>query len=263
MTLARTGPRSMPRRRWRKPGPSRRPCPSGQELKSRSRSRASVRPFGPHGSTDGVKDAQQHRQPLTGISHSTGSRRTMIVELTPDELHFADEIGRRRYAAARGHGYRHAHGADDSLIPDLAGARAEAAFRRMLGVPLSAWNIHMGRGWSARGADVAGWEVRSTDWRLGCLLLHPEDPDDLKFALIITADDPIFRCAGWILAAEGKSQRWWRSPTGRPAFFVPQSELHPLPSEQAKPELRRCRVLAEGREGCGCITCRRELASMA
>lgn len=75
--------------------------------------------------------------------------------------------------------------------------------------------------------DIEGWQVRSTPRRSGCLLIHQTDPDEARFVLVV-GTAPTFRIAGWIVGREAKRLEFWRTDTGRPAFFVPQSALQPF-----------------------------------
>lgn len=81
-----------------------------------------------------------------------------------------------------------------------------------------------------KARDVGGVvDVRTTKGQNNRLILHPEDPDGTPFVLVWN-DAPTFHLQGWILARDGKSQTYWLDPgTGRPAFFVPQQDLRPMP----------------------------------
>lgn len=75
-------------------------------------------------------------------------------------------------------------------------------------------------------------EVRSTGWKNGKLILHPEDADDCPFVLV-TIDGSVARLPGWIYGRDGKNQRWWQTEGSRqalqyPCFMVPQHELRPI-----------------------------------
>lgn len=84
-------------------------------------------------------------------------------------------------------------------------------------------------------ADVRWWQVRTTPYATGCLLLHPEDRDDNPFVLV-TGLNGRYTLRGWLLAADGKLDMYWgdkppdsppeKTGTGRPCYWVPQSVLH-------------------------------------
>lgn len=71
------------------------------------------------------------------------------------------------------------------------------------------------------------------------LLLHPDDADHQPFVLALTHDLPSVTLYGWTFGRDGKQPQFWRDPVGdRPAFFVPQSALHPMHELQLL--LREC-----------------------
>lgn len=83
--------------------------------------------------------------------------------------------------------------------------------------------------WSGLGEpgqpDVGPDDVRHTSYSRGCLLLHLGDKDDRVFWLV-TGGYGQYQVRGWIVARDGKQERWWRDPKGgRPCFFVPQAHL--------------------------------------
>lgn len=102
---------------------------------------------------------------------------------------------------------------------NIEGVLAEMALSKYLGVY---WK---GKG-EFRETDVADVDVRSTGHQAGCLILHPEDPDERKFYLLVGSCGK-YRVAGSIMGHEGKSEEFWSDPSGkgRWAYFVPQSRL--------------------------------------
>ena len=104
----------------------------------------------------------------------------------------------------------------------LGGACGEKVVSRLLD---HYWSGNMGH---LRLPDVAEIQIRTSSRDDGDLILHPEDNDDDRF-ILVTGVGPRFVVRGWIVARDGKRDVWWRDPArGRPAFFVPQSELSPM-----------------------------------
>jgi hypothetical protein len=102
---------------------------------------------------------------------------------------------------------------------DIEGAAGEMAVAKLANIY---WNGNMG---NLKAADVGRLQVRTRSRDYYDLILHPTDPDDSAFILVV-GKAPRFRIVGWIVARDGKLQKWWKDPAGnRPAFFVPQSEL--------------------------------------
>lgn len=103
------------------------------------------------------------------------------------------------------------------------GACGEMALAKYLGV---FWDGNMG---NFQAADVGALQVRTNPNAWGDLMLHPKDKDEDIFVLILSDKMPSYTLRGWIYGHEGKLQKWWRDGAkGRPAFFVPQSELHDM-----------------------------------
>lgn len=152
----------------------------------------------------------------------------MDITLSFFELWQAVQVGAMRNLQARRRGRPDTHGKDVSKMDGgwglhIEGAAAEMAVAKATGRYWDGvWNeIDRSRD------DVAGIQVRSTTRDNGCLILHQSDNDNDVFYLVVGLA-PRFRLAGCIRASDGKDQRFWRTDTGRPAFFVPQSELSPV-----------------------------------
>lgn len=79
----------------------------------------------------------------------------------------------------------------------------------------------------AIAGDVVGYQVRSTQYDHGGLLLHREDPDDCRFVLV-TGQMPSYVIRGQLIARDGKLDRYWNARLPTPAFLVPQSDLDPV-----------------------------------
>lgn len=110
-----------------------------------------------------------------------------------------------------------------------------------------AWCTYRGVEWSplfvpgqtfTKVADAAdGGEVRQTKWPNGSLVLHRPgigkrlDNPKARFDLV-TGEIPSFTWRGWLAAADGQREEFWRPKSERipfAAYFVPQSELHGYP----------------------------------
>jgi hypothetical protein len=124
-----------------------------------------------------------------------------------------------------------AYGADAlDLGIEIDGARAEVAFARMIGADLDRqWSAYTSGSLTAIGSDVAGWQVRSTRWPNGHLIIHPRDHLDARFALVLT-NGVRYLAVGWITAREARRPVWWRQLNHgqAAAWCVPQDQLHPF-----------------------------------
>jgi hypothetical protein len=75
--------------------------------------------------------------------------------------------------------------------------------------------------------DAARLQVRSTQREGGSLIVHPDDPDDAVFVLVV-GRPPRFRIPGWLAGGEAKQERWWRTDIPTPAYLVPQAALRSI-----------------------------------
>lgn len=92
---------------------------------------------------------------------------------------------------------------------------------------------YFGLYWSGVGRlrdfDVGNVDVRTRPHERSRLILHKEDPDDRCFFLVLGVNG-CYRIRGWIQARDGKREEWWDDPVGgRPCYWIPQEELHPVP----------------------------------
>lgn len=141
-----------------------------------------------------------------------------MITLTASEMMLAAQAGVMRTVQNLVQGATGAHGsAADDWSMSIEGALAEWAASKALGVH---WP---GKG-QMRGDDIGGMQIRSTRNPAGSLILHKTDRDGDIFVLMVGQASE-WRPAGWIRAASGKQDRFWRTDIRSPAYLVPQSEL--------------------------------------
>lgn len=146
------------------------------------------------------------------------------VRLTAEELQQVAFIGAQRRIRALANGRVHRHGYDgaDNWSVHIEAAGAEMALAKA-----------RDRFWADSAApDYHGdvgqrTQIRHTLRRNGSLIVHPDDPDDYAL-ILVTGEAPDYLLPGWIWGREAKRDEWWRTDTGRPAFFVPQAALRPI-----------------------------------
>lgn len=147
-----------------------------------------------------------------------------LVELNSSEYLQAMIVGCMRACQDRRDGRRHTYRArpEDAEMLDIRGAVGEACVAKYLG------QYWLGVG-TFGGDDVGQYQVRATGWKEGTLRLHPKDRDDRPYISVYVCEGRGV-IHGWLTGAEGKQQRYWSDPTrqGRPAFFIPSSDLHPM-----------------------------------
>jgi len=156
---------------------------------------------------------------------------TIEITLTPEEEAYADAVAHRRNAENRRVGRRDGKVVANSIGIDLQGARSELAVAKALGLK---WDGKFLRNeawlkWRVEGHDVGPLEIRSTHHPNGRLLLHPKDPDESPFILVLTHKRPVYILAGWYFGRDGKKNEWWWDPGyGRPCYFVPREQMKPM-----------------------------------
>jgi hypothetical protein len=142
------------------------------------------------------------------------------------------EKAKARYGAPDNDEMTHVH----AMRAELAVAKAFNLF----------WSGSVG---NKDAVDVGGiLEVRSSA-RTGNsrLILHPTDRDDYPYIFADVSAAPTIRLCGWIMGRDGKQQQFWTDPTaaGRPAFFIPQSDLLPMADLHFLVELKRTELMAD------------------
>lgn len=149
----------------------------------------------------------------------------MIVELTENELWRAAKIGCTRQIENLMLGRADTHALTSAgWTEHITGTIGELAAAKALNI------IWTPQTFSRRhdGDLGARHEVRTTLHPNGHLLLHPDDPDERYFYLVV-GRPPTVRVAGWILGRAGKEQRWWDTKRTRAgAYMVPQSALRQI-----------------------------------
>jgi len=150
----------------------------------------------------------------------------MKVTLTNEEVKEAKEVAMARQAENVLKGRKPAYGINpqNDLRVHTLGACGELAVAKALDIPWTGARIF-------RAPDVGQFEVRTTVYQSGHLILHPKDNDNSIFILVI-GEENTFELKGWIYGEKGKSRSYWKdkSKKDRPAYFVPQIALRPMRS---------------------------------
>lgn len=170
--------------------------------------------------------------PNTGIARPGGAFRSphgISVTLSEWEFKTAVDVANARMATSNAAGLNHASTYARTyykrLQEEIVGACGEMVFAKATG-----------RYWSHsvntfhHVADVGlRFEVRASDREDGCLIVRDNDADD-RIYVAVFGEPPNLIIAGCILGRDAKRAEWVRDPHGhRPAWFVPQRYLAPLP----------------------------------
>lgn len=134
-------------------------------------------------------------------------------------------VGVLRHVEDCNFGARGRYGANNEKIgwnADIDGAVGEVVVASFLNV---FWD---GKINDFKAKDVGDSQVRAT--RTDYLILHPPDDNDDIFVSVGIRKCPRCQLWGWFTGKEGKQQKWWcdKYNNGRPAFFVPQTELNDM-----------------------------------
>ena len=106
---------------------------------------------------------------------------------------------------------------------DADGAAAEMAVAKYFGVY---WVPSVNAG---KASDVLNFQVRSTSWQNGKLIIRTKDKKNEKY-ILVTVNVDICNIVGWTWADDAKKEKFWKPEdhTGESAWWVPQSELQPM-----------------------------------
>ena len=156
--------------------------------------------------------------------------------LSDEQMRIAAQIGVerylwqiRKYGAAGGSSW---HGVDNDKNGwqiHIDGACAELAVAKFLGIPYDGGMIgNLGE------PDVGPYQVRSTSYATGCLLVRDKDDPDEIFIMAITKLPKIILC-GWMYGHEAKQDKFLTDKgNGRKkSYFVPQDQLRPMDTLQS------------------------------
>ena len=152
----------------------------------------------------------------------------LYVELTPDEIEFAKNIGDTRASESRRMGLVDKNTSGKSgLFLDLIGAAGELAFCKGMNLEWSA-SINTFK-LPDVGHDI---QVRTAPCNaayppddFGNLILKQNDNPSHKFVLVV-GNPPHFVIKGWILGRFGMIPRWLNNDARPPSWFVPYKKLN-------------------------------------
>ena len=148
---------------------------------------------------------------------------------TPEEKQAAMEEGMRRQAVNEAKRLRGRNGGASfgsrALDIHLLGAAGEMAVASYLGMKHELYKeVEAKRG----SDDLPGIDVKTRSKSRYDLIVQKNEDPSKKFVLV-TIENQQTLLHGWCYGHEGMDARYWADPArGRPAYFVPQSALHPM-----------------------------------
>jgi len=115
---------------------------------------------------------------------------------------------------------------------DAYGARNDAGWQMHIEGAMGEFALakHLDLFWDGKGEwrqhDVGKFDVRTRSKHYYELIVHEADPSD-RFIYLLTGVNGRYRVHGGMYAEEAKKQKYWKDPAGgRPAYFVPHSDLY-------------------------------------
>ena len=148
---------------------------------------------------------------------------------TPEERQAAMDEGMRRQAVNEAKGLRGRNGGasfgSKALDIHLLGAAGEMAVAAYLGMKHELYKeVEAKRG----SYDLPGIDVKTRSKSRYDLIVQKNEDPSKKFVLV-TIENQQTLLHGWCYGHEGMDAQYWADPArGRPAYFVPQSALHPM-----------------------------------
>lgn len=142
------------------------------------------------------------------------------VQLSNLEMMIAAHVGATRSVASLN--YNKEKQSDKSqFVIDVDGAAAEMAVAKHFNIY---WVPTVNAG---KAADVMHYQVRQTQHDNGRLLVREKDKKEEKY-ILVTGVMNTFRIRGWMWLSEAKQEKYYEHKSGLPAWWVPQSDLHPM-----------------------------------
>lgn len=154
------------------------------------------------------------------------------IHLKAQEVFDAALVGIRRRIQSRQQGRTPVnHMPGDSVYEgwgiDVEGAVAERALAKALGLYWA--GLTGSRHADPDDADVGRLQVRTTYHRQGCLIIRADDNPDQPYILMVGDAIRGYEVAGWLWGHEAQQEQYLKNPNGAgEAWFVPQSDLHPV-----------------------------------
>ena len=139
------------------------------------------------------------------------------------------EEGMRRQSVNEAKGLRGRNGGasfgNKALEIHLLGAAGEMAVASHLGMKSFLYQATE----AERGScDLPNIDVKTRSKAAYDLIVQKNEPPEKKY-ILVTIQDKTTLIHGWIYGKEAMQEKFWADPAkGRPAYFVPKENLHPM-----------------------------------
>lgn len=148
---------------------------------------------------------------------------------TEEERELAMKEGERRQSVNAAQGLRGRNGGawqgSKALDIHLLGAAGEMAVGSVLGLKHHLYKEVQAK----RGSDdLPGIDVKTRSKHSYDLIVQKNEDANKKFVLV-TIEKGTTLIHGWCWGGEAMNEKFWADPArGRPAYFVPKDQLHPM-----------------------------------
>jgi len=152
----------------------------------------------------------------------------MIVELTKEQVSGCRALATLRQNDNVKKGKKDADGfRGDPLRLHFIGLLGECAAHTVLG---GDWNDFTDSEIERKKGDVGKYEVRTTEYSSGGLLIKPRDVDDRIYVCVrrVNKKEYKFEIAGWMKGKEAKQERFWKAYVRKPCYIVPAYKLNDI-----------------------------------
>ena len=146
------------------------------------------------------------------------------IRLSPGDVAYAmtEAVARFNYNRAKGNDA--SRGAAPTWVEQLArevsGCLGELAIGRWTDkFPFAVFE-------ERKMGDVGEFEVRTTAYSTGKLLLGTEDNQERKYLLVTLPNYHTAHIVGWVWGYEAQQEQFWDAKLRKPAYMVPQEHLH-------------------------------------
>ena len=146
------------------------------------------------------------------------------IKLTRQEMRTAAYTGVERNLHALGKNLTNLYGASERKTEwqnNVVGAIGEYALAKYLNMY---WNPAVDVDLDALPGDVGTYQIRTTGWPQGCLLIRPKDKMEAPFVLAVIESN-IVTFKGWLYGFESKTVGELRD---NDTYWVKQDKLHPM-----------------------------------
>ena len=147
----------------------------------------------------------------------------VIVKLSPGDVAFATTEAAARFNYNRAKGNDASRGAAPTWVEQVAreisGCLGEIAIARWQDkFPFSLFD-------DRKQGDVGEFEVRTTAYVTGKLLINPEDDPKRKYLLVTLPDHYTAHIVGWMYGFEAQTQQFFDAKMRFPCFAIQQQYL--------------------------------------